>query len=175
MSSVLGIERRRTGSIGIEEKTLSALEQFVELCDKGIEEDELENENGGDENTTPAAQSDHVKGSVESLDIQPLKSGSKSNEDLRRSSSGGSSARQKLCELFIDRKVGLRSPKSVSPSPVGSIEDNSTNSNSSATNGTLKSGNNNGSTTQPIKKSEEIWVRRAAGGRRSFRVTVSSI
>lgn len=163
MSSVLGIERRRTGSIGIEETTLSALEKFVELCDKGCpEEDELDN--GDNENTTPA-----TKENPESLANEPYKAESKSIEDLRRS--GSSSAQAKLSELFIDRK--LRSPRhSVSPSPLGSTEDNSNSSN-----GTLKSGTNNGTSTtnQPIKKSEEIWVRRAAGGRRSFRVTVSSM
>jgi hypothetical protein len=194
MSGVLGIERRRTGSIGIEEKALSTLEKFVELCDKGCEEEEEEH---GDEG---------IEGSLDCLEPPTLgvKTRSRSNESI----SSTKSSKARLCELFdnlshaeaeqlqqlkgITNKSGggveVETSQAVSAngsqrsSPTPTPPNGTTTPPNANTNGNLKSGTlKSTSPTQaavpaaqvPIKKSEEIWVRRTAGGRRSFRVTVS--
>jgi len=178
MSSVVGIERRRTNSIGIEEKALSTLEKFVELCDKGgCTEDDSE-DGGGDESTD-----------------RPALPGSKSTDSISSRLSKAGSIQSKLNELFIDpatitqrttpvESFGHSQPNgefrgSTSSTP-GQNSPNPTPRGSGATTPIPGStGHKSGSTTPnplpiPTKKSEEIWVRRVAGGRRSFRVTVST-
>lgn len=164
----MGMDRRRAGSIGIEERALTTLEKFVELCDTGyVGDDEVDEVAGNVLDSLAAAaatsatpSSNHRggmrDGTIESgLFSQSMK---KPIPDISLSQN-----KAKLCELFIDR----------------SLVEMKTKANGMAVAATEKMSNRNGNSgkTSPStqKKSEEIWVKRVTDpSRRSFRVSFSN-
>ena len=164
---MLGMDRRRAGSIGIEEKALTTLERFVELCDTGyVDDDEVDEVTGNvlDSLTTAAVERaggrDLGGGGIINSGTVMGKTSIFSSQKKPIPDISLSQNKAKLCELFIDRSLVEMKTK---------------------TNGTMlveksnsKNGNSGKTSPGTQKKSEEIWVKRVTDPtRRSFRVSLN--
>lgn len=171
---VINMDRRRT-SIGVDERALTTLEKFVELCEDGLDEEDEDNDDEVSSSNLPTgAESTHketltvasgatVKKCPSTGDVRKEKDKSRKEKIYSRLNSlswnyrpkKSEAHKVKLSELFVDPALAERKTKAENSSQNGST-------------GSL-TGDGKGST----KKSEEIWVKRANDpGRRSFRITV---
>ena len=164
---MLGMDRRRAGSIGIEERALTTLEKFVELCDTGYADDDEVDEVAGnvlETLTTVAVERGGrdlggggaiiTTGTV--MGKTSIFSQKKSIPDISLSQN-----KAKLCELFIDRSLVEMKTKTNGTTHVEKSN---------------KNGNSGKTSPGTQKKSEEIWVKRVTDPtRRSFRVSLNFV
>jgi len=91
---VVNLDRRRAGSIGMEERALSSLEKFVELCDKGLDEHEEDSEQHGNlkENEKESVSDSSVEEGENTMNNNEVTSPAGSESDDQ---SGGKSRKEK--------------------------------------------------------------------------------
>ncbi|CAL8072925.1 unnamed protein product [Orchesella dallaii] len=182
----VNMDNRRRTSIGVDERALTTLEKFVELCENGLEEEDEENDDDVSSATTASTATYHGPGTADSLSVESAV-GMAGGGTVRKCPSTGDATKEKeksrkekiysrlnslswnyrpkkseahkvkLSELFIDPSLVALKTKSENSSQNGA-----------------KSGSTGDVATKSGKKSEEIWVKRVNDpGRRSFRITVS--
>ncbi|ODN05471.1 hypothetical protein Ocin01_01191 [Orchesella cincta] len=178
----VNMDNRRRTSIGVDERALTTLEKFVELCENGLEEEDEENED--DVSASGSTATYHGPGTTNTLSVESAVAKAGVGTVKKCPSTGDAtkekekSRKEKIYSRLNSLSWNYRPKKSeahkvklselfIDPSLVAL----KTTAENSSQNG-AKSGSTGDVATKSGKKSEEIWVKRVNDpGRRSFRIT----